>query len=321
MEMRFLLSLLLVSCAFSRGRNDGSTFIQAVTDTAKMAKTWRIEGSIEDSRHVHPATFTLLMRAPTEVRYQQIGGATPAVIVCDTANLWVYSPPLNRYRTQPISQSAHCSPIAYDWESLSSTLKSPVLAGRRTIEIGGRATNCEVVRGKTEATPPASGDVRRELCIDASTNLIAWEKDEYKNEARTYTFSKIERDIDMVPDVFVLKLPPGSVPTPYEIPFPEPLGRMNMFREPGISMPRIISKLEPVYDEASRRAGIEGTVVLYVVIDSAGIPAEIEVFRHLNPGLDASATLAIKQWRFTPATKSGQPIAVGSIIEVNFKRI
>lgn len=310
---------MLVSCAFSRGRNDGSVLIQAVTDTAKMAKTWRIEGLIEDSESVHPATFTLFMRAPREVRFQQIGGRTPAVIVCDTANLWAYSPPLNRYRTQPVSESTLCSPVVFDWKSLAGTLQSPVLAGRRTIETGGRKTDCEVVRGKSEATPPLSGDIKRELCIDTSTDLIVSEKDEYKDEVRTYTYNKIERDIDMTPDVFVLKLPPGSQPTAYEIPVPVGLGKMNMFREPGMTMPRLVSKKEPVYDEASRRARIEGTVVLYVVIDANGVPSEINVYRHLTPGLDASAIESVKQWHFTPATKDNQPIAIGAMIEVNFK--
>jgi TonB family protein len=321
MTMRVLLSLILVSCAFSRGRNDASALIQAVADGANSAKSWRIEGSIEDSSHSRSATFTLLMRTPVEVKFQQIGGSTPAVIVCDTDTAWVYSPPLNRYWTQPVSQSTLCSPIVGDWKSLSSTLKSPVSAGRRTVEIGGRTSDCEVVRGRSDATLPLSGEIKRELCIDTSKNLIVSEKEQYRGSTRTYTYSQIERDIDMSPDVFVLKPPPGSTPTPYDLPVPGRLGSLTINRDSGISMPRIISKEVPAYDEASRRARIQGTVVLYVVIDSGGTPSEIEVFRHLNPGLDASAIMAIKQWRFTPATKNGQPIAVGSLIEVNFKRI
>lgn len=318
--MRLSLSLMLAFCAFSRDR-DASALIQSVADTASNTKTWRIGGSMQDSRYVQSATFTLMMRAPVEVRFQQIGGSTPVVIVCDTDNAWIYSPPLNRYRTQPVSQSTLCSPIVGGWKSLFSTLKSPVFAGRRTVEIGGRTSDCEVVRGKSEATPPLSGEIKRELCIDTSKNLIVSEKEQYRDSTRTYTYSQIERDIDMSPDVFVLKLPPGSTPTPYDLPVPERLGSLTINRDPGISMPRIISKEDPAYDEASRRARIEGTVVLYVVIDRGGIPSDIQVFRHLNPGLDVSAITAIKQWRFTPAMKNGQPIAVGSLIEVNFKRI
>ncbi len=319
--MRVLLSLMLASCAFSRSRNDASALIQAVTDTAKMAKSYRIEGSMQDSSYSHSqsATFTLLTRAPLEVRFQQIGGATPATIVCDTNNALVYSPPLNLYRTQPVSQGELCSPIVGDWRSLASTLKSPVLAGRRTVEIGGRTSDCELVRGKSEATPPLSGDIKRELCIDMSTNLIVSEKDRYRDSARTYTYNKIERDIDMTPDIFVLKLPTGSKSTPYDLPVPERLGSLNMSRDPGISMPRIVRKQDPAYDEASRSGRISGTVVPYVVIDTNGVPSEIAVFRHLTPGLETAAIQAINQWRFTPATKNNQPIAVGAMIEVNFK--
>jgi TonB family protein len=317
--MRYLLALIFVFCAFSRGRDDGSALIQSVVDTASSTKTWRIDGSIEDSHYVHPATFTLFMRAPAEVRFQEVGSPIPAVIVCDTENAWVYSPPLNRYRTQPVSESTLCSQIVGNWKSLASTLKSPVLAGGRTVEIGGRQTECELVRGKSEATPPLSGDIKHELCIDKNTNLIVSEKDEYKGSSRTYTYRTIERDIDMAPDVFVLKLPPGSEPTPYHLPLPERLGSLSMPREPGTEMPRIVSKQDPVYDEASRRTGIQGTVVLYVVIDSDGVPSETDVFRHLTPGLDASAIEAVRHWRFAPATKNNQPIALGSMIEVNFK--
>src|SRR5271170_5039124 len=120
--MRLLLSMMLVSCGFSQSRNDASALIQSVADAANNTKTWRIEGSIADSRYVQPATLTLFMRAPSEVRFQQSGGSTPAIIVCDVANVWIYSPPLNLYRTQPLSKSTLCSPIVVDWKSLASTL-------------------------------------------------------------------------------------------------------------------------------------------------------------------------------------------------------
>lgn len=270
--------------------------------------------------HSHPGTFTVFLRAPIEARFQQIGGLTPVIIVCDRENAWVYSPPLKRYRTQPAAEGALCSPIVGNWKSLSRTLKSPVLAGSRTVEIGGRKTNCEVVRGKSEATPPLSGDINRELCIDAKTNLVASEQYQYGTSygylSRTYTYSKIERDIDMLPDMFVLKLPPGIRATPYDLPVPEPFDSLGMPPQPGISMPRVL-KQEPVYT----RARIWGTVVLYVVIDTNGVASEIDVFRHLTPEVEASAIQAMKQWRFAPAMKDDKPIALGTLIEVDIKHM
>ncbi len=311
-----MLSLMLVSCASSQSRKDAPTLIQSIADTANNTKTWRIEGSMEDSRYVHSATFTLYMRAPAEVRYRQNGGSTPVIIVCDMANAWVYSPPLNLYRAQPASESTLCSPIVGDWKSLASTLKSPVLAGRRTIEVFGQRRECELVRGKSQATPPLSGEIKRELCIDTSTNLVVSEKDESKDSVRTYTYSKIERDIDMAPDVFVLELLPGSRSTIYDLPVPEVPG---LSRDPGITMPRVLSTRWPPYDDASRSARIEGPVDLWVVVDANGVPSEVDIYRHLAPGLDASAVQAVKQWRFAPATKNNQAIAVGQMIRINFR--
>lgn len=316
MEMRLLLSLIFVSCAFSQSRKDASALIQSVVDTANQAKTWRIEGSSEDSHFVHSAAFTLFMRAPAEVRFREVGGPTPAIIVCDTDNAWVYSPPLNLYQTRPVSESTLCSPIVGDWKSLSSTLKSPILAGRRTIKVGGRTTECELVRGKSDATPPLSDDIRRELCIDTNTNLIVSEKDDYGDFTRSYTYSKIERDIDMTPDIFVLELLPGSKSTPYDLPVPEAPG---LSRDPDVTMPRIRSTRSPTYDRASLSAKIEGTVVLWAVIDTNGVPSEVDVYRHLSPGLDVSSVEAVKQWRFTPAMKSNQPIAVGQMIQITLR--
>ncbi len=233
--MRLLLSLLLVSYAFSRDRNDASALIQSVADTASSAKSWRIEGSIEDSPYVQPATFTFYMRAPVEVRFQQIGGFTPAIIVAIWRMLDLFAAP----QSLPDSASSEStlSPIVGDWKSLASTLKSPVLAGRRPSRSAAGRTECELVRGKSEATPPLSGEIKRELCIDTSTNLIFSEKDESKDSVRTYTYSKLERDIDMTPDVFVLGTSPGKQVDDLRSTGPGVAGLVCS--RSGISMPRL----------------------------------------------------------------------------------
>lgn len=276
---------------------------------------------MEDSEYKPPATFSLFMRAPAEVRFEENNSRIPAIIVCDTANAWVYSPPLNRYRMQPASESTLCSPIVGDWKSLPITLKSLELAGHRKLEIGGKTIDCQMVRGKSEAKPPLSGEIKRELCVDANSGLIVWEEEKFSGARRTYTYTKIDRDIVMAADVFMPVLPPGSQSTPYELPMPVRLGFPIMGDDSVVSMPRILSKRDPVYDEGSRQAHVEGTVILYIVVDAHGLPAEIDVYKHLSPALDASAVQAVRTWRFTPAMRNNRPIAVGSLIEINFKRI
>jgi len=43
------------------------------------------------------------------------------------------------------------------------------------------------------------------------------------------------------------------------------------------------------------------------------------VVRGLGLGLDEEALKAISQWKFQPAAKDGQPVAVQATIEVNFR--
>jgi TonB family protein len=86
-----------------------------------------------------------------------------------------------------------------------------------------------------------------------------------------------------------------------------------------VSGPKPIEKYEPEYTEQAKDAKIEGTVVLDVVIEADGKIYEAAVVRGLDPGLDANAVSAVKRWRFAPATKAGQTVAVAAKIEVNFR--
>jgi bla regulator protein blaR1 len=83
--------------------------------------------------------------------------------------------------------------------------------------------------------------------------------------------------------------------------------------------PRLIHKVEPQYTEEARDAKIAGTVKLTVIIERDGHANDIKVIESLDPGLDANAILAVKQWEFEPAAKEGKPVRVSATIEVNFK--
>ncbi|MGP0072079.1 MAG: TonB family protein [Bryobacteraceae bacterium] len=321
--MRFAILLTLVSTAFAENKGDASALIQEVAEAAKSTTSWSIEGSVEESGYAWrdpPAQFTVLMRAPDEVRFEQRGGSTPAMIVCDSVNAWVYSPPLNRYRRQPAAQSTLCSPIVGDWKALPGTLKSPVFAGHRAIDVGGQTLECEMVRATSEPPPPASGRIKREMCIDLSKKEIIWEKEQSSYGNRTYIYRRIDRGGEPPASGFEFEPPPGSLSSPYDLPVPSRFGSLAIPLDPGVSLPHLLSKQDPVYDEASRRAGIEGTVMLYVVIDSSGTASDIEVFRPLGPGLDAAAIQSVRQWRFAPAMKENQPTAIATVMALTFKR-
>jgi len=73
----------------------------------------------------------------------------------------------------------------------------------------------------------------------------------------------------------------------------------------------------PSYTEEARTAKVEGTVVLFAEISSAGVVGNVVVLHGLGKGLDESAVGAIKQWKFSPALKDGRPVAVMITIEMN----
>jgi periplasmic protein TonB len=86
----------------------------------------------------------------------------------------------------------------------------------------------------------------------------------------------------------------------------------------GITAPRVLFNPKPEYSEEARKAKFEGTVVLWLIVDSHGMPRELRVARSLGMGLDQKALEAVSQWRFKPANKGGEPVAVEVNVEVNF---
>jgi TonB family protein len=87
----------------------------------------------------------------------------------------------------------------------------------------------------------------------------------------------------------------------------------------GVSSPTLMFKVEPEYSEEARKAKFQGTVVLYIEVDEKGNPRNLKVVRALGLGLDEKAIEAVKKWRFKPALKDGQPVAVAAQVEVNFR--
>ncbi len=87
----------------------------------------------------------------------------------------------------------------------------------------------------------------------------------------------------------------------------------------GIEPPRLLHEVKPRYTEAARRAGVEGEVVLEVVVRADGTVGDIRVLRPLGAGLDERAVEAVKQWRFAPGTRRGLPVDVVVEVSVEFR--
>jgi TonB family protein len=86
--------------------------------------------------------------------------------------------------------------------------------------------------------------------------------------------------------------------------------------------PKLISSSEPVYPEAEKKlkGKFEGSCVVGMVVDKDGNTQNVHIVRSLAPDFDASAIEAVRQYRFTPATKAGEVIPVKLSVEVNFRK-
>ena len=87
----------------------------------------------------------------------------------------------------------------------------------------------------------------------------------------------------------------------------------------GVDAPRILKEVRALYTDEARRRGIEGDVVLEVIVTQAGTVDRVRVVRGLGAGLDQSAIAAVKQWRFDPARKQGAPVDVVVEVSVEFR--
>jgi len=87
----------------------------------------------------------------------------------------------------------------------------------------------------------------------------------------------------------------------------------------GVSAPRVLYQPDPEYSEEARKSKFQGTVVLWLIVGPDGQARNIRVARSLGMGLDEKALEAVKTWRFEPARKDGQPVAVQINVEVSFR--
>jgi TonB family protein len=61
-----------------------------------------------------------------------------------------------------------------------------------------------------------------------------------------------------------------------------------------------------------------GTVTVSCLIDEQGAPIALRVEKSTASVLDAEASAMVRDWRFSPATKDGKPVAVSATLDVSF---
>jgi len=102
--------------------------------------------------------------------------------------------------------------------------------------------------------------------------------------------------------------PPPASPVPSE-------GPVAATRD--IKPPRLVKKVDPVYPDEARKAGIEGLVILEATTDASGRVASVRVLRSI-PELDQAAEDAIKQWIYEPIVINGKPRGIVFTVTIRF---
>jgi periplasmic protein TonB len=86
----------------------------------------------------------------------------------------------------------------------------------------------------------------------------------------------------------------------------------------GASQPIPIVRPDPEYADEARKARLQGTVGVELVVDETGRPRFIKIVQSLGLGLDEEAVKAAAKWRFKPAMKDGKPVAVSAHLDFSF---
>lgn len=105
-------------------------------------------------------------------------------------------------------------------------------------------------------------------------------------------------------DVGVVPLPPQKPAAPIR-----PGGN--------VKPPDRISYVKPDYPAIAVSARVAGSVIIEAIIGTDGVVRDAKVLRSI-PLLDEAALRAVRQWRYTPTTLNGVPVAVIMTVTVTF---
>jgi TonB family protein len=77
--------------------------------------------------------------------------------------------------------------------------------------------------------------------------------------------------------------------------------------------------VDPGYPLELMRENIRGTVTLSAVIRSDGSVGDVEVLNGIDDRLDAYARNALMSWKFLPALRNGNPVALQAVVMIPFR--
>lgn len=132
-------------------------------------------------------------------------------------------------------------------------------------------------------------------------------------------FLTLDASLDLNEPVFNIPAPPPPREQPREEAAAEP--EIFVVVE---EMPEMIGGTQRLmelvrYPELARQAGLEGLVVVQVIVEPDGRPSNPTVMRSAGELLDRAAIEAVSQTTFKPGRQRGQPVRVSYAVPVRFR--
>ena len=208
-----------------------------------------------------------------------------------------------------LALTLHGAALSWQMATPPATLPTPLPCQRVTVSLGVR----EVVRERPvekKVLPPAKPIVRKTV----PKKPQAQPKPEEQSIVQTPAPVK-ERPAENQP-------PAESAP---------PSPRADIENESGQATPaaaRVIRQATPLYQinpppqypRQARRRGLEGVVLLDVLIEISGRVANLRLFSSSgHPLLDRAALKAVRRWRFTPGTIGGREQEMWVTVPIRFQ--
>jgi TonB family protein len=321
---------------------DPRVLLEKLEASSRDAQAWRAEG-VEtgevtgEGLNLHTETaFKAAFRDSSHVRWETSGDGR-TLMVCDGVDRWTYAEPgtgFYRVALVPTMEAGPCRPALPVLDGLLDHLASATVVGGDHIPFDGASRDCDIIRaeyripagrGGGQVSSPGSKTgviagttIIRTLCVDSARKLIlrdrteSWATGSNARSTRTITFSSYERDAKIPDETFRFEVPTGT--------FLDPGPQIDEGDAGGVSRPVLIQKVEPMWTEEARQAGISGMVLVSLTVDAEGRPQDLSVTRKLGYGLDESAIEAVRQWVFRAGLKDGAAVAVGKVtVAVDFR--
>ena len=86
----------------------------------------------------------------------------------------------------------------------------------------------------------------------------------------------------------------------------------------GVGSPRCHYCPQPSYTDPARKAKLQGSLMLQIVVTADGKVSRAEVVRGLPYGLNKQAINVLQDWQMQPAARGNEPVSCSVVVEMTF---